>query len=155
MTLVSIAAALVVFVLGLLAALHFYWGVGGRWPGHDDRSLVEYVVGRSRDMRAPNFWACLFVTAALLTTAVLVALYAGLLVLPLPAWLRWLVQAGYWGAFAVFAARGIAGYIPSVFRYAEGTPFARLNQLYYSPLCLAIAAGFVIIHLSAKLPQPS
>ena len=58
----NIAAVLVMIVLGLLAALHFYWGFGGRWPGHDDRSLVEMVVGRTRDMRAPNFLSCLFVT---------------------------------------------------------------------------------------------
>jgi hypothetical protein len=151
MSQVNIAAALVTIMLGLLAALHFYWGLGGRWPGHDDRSLVEMVVGRTRDMKAPDFWACLFVTFALLAAAALVALHGGLLRLSLPDWVRVIVQVGFWTAFAVFAARGVAGFVPAAFRYAEGTPFARLNLLLYSPLCLAIAAGFVAVHFTAKV----
>ena len=44
-----------------------------------------------------------------------------------------------------FALRGLAGFIPPVFAYAEGTPFASLNRLFYSPLCLAIAAGLAVM----------
>jgi hypothetical protein len=47
-------------------------------------------------------------------------------------------------ACAVFALRGLAGFIPPIFVYADGTPFASLNRLLYSPLCLLIAAGFVL-----------
>jgi len=36
-----IVGALVVVLLAL-ATLHFYWGLGGRWPGHDDRSLSRW-----------------------------------------------------------------------------------------------------------------
>ncbi len=151
MSQVNIAAALLMIVLALLAALHFYWGLGGRWPGHDDRSLVEMVVGRTRDMKAPNFWACLFVTGALLMAAFLVAVHGGAVELPLPDWARVIVRVGFWTAFAVFAGRGIAGFVPAAFRYAEGTPFVQLNLLYYSPLCLAIAAGFVAVHFAAKI----
>jgi hypothetical protein len=42
----------------------------------------------------------------------------------------------------VFLLRGSAGIVPVAFRYAEGTPFHRLNRVFYSPLCLAVAAGF-------------
>ena len=41
--------------------------------------------------------------------------------------------------------RGLAGFITPVFRYAEGTPFHRLNRIVYSPLCLAIAATFIAL----------
>jgi hypothetical protein len=56
-----------------------------------------------------------------------------------------LVQVGFWIAGAVFALRGLAGYIRPVFAYADGTPFASLNRRFYSPLCLLIAAGFAVI----------
>ena len=45
---------LVAGVLFALAGLHLYWGLGGRWPGHDEVSLVERIVGRTRGMRAPG-----------------------------------------------------------------------------------------------------
>jgi len=147
----NIPAALTIVALVLLAALHFYWGVGGRWPGHDDRSLVEMVIGRTRNMKAPDFWTCLFVTLALLSAALLVALYVGMIDLSLSRWADLVVALGYCTAGAVFFARGVAGFIPAVFRYAEGTPFARLNRLFYSPLCLAVAAGFVAAHFATRI----
>ena len=55
--------------------------------------------------------------------------------------LAMLTVAAYAVMDLVFMARGLSGYIPSVWRHTEGTPFHRLNQLYYSPLCLLIAAG--------------
>jgi hypothetical protein len=141
-----IAAALVIVLLAL-AALHFYWGAGGRWPGHDDRSLVELIVGRTRNMKAPGFWPSLFVAGCLAASAVLIALQAG--AMAIPSGLNFVVALGFWTAFAVFFARGVAGFIPAIFRYAEGTPFARLNVRYYSPLCLLIAAGFLAVHFTA------
>ena len=133
-------AAALVGVLVALAAVHAYWGLGGRWPGHDDASLVERVVGRTRGMRAPSPAACFAVAAALLAAAALVGLHSG----------RWstgvaaaITAAGFWGAALVFLLRGLAGFVPAVFRYAEGTPFHRLNRVFYSPLCLVIAAAFV------------
>lgn len=53
------------------------------------------------------------------------------------------VAVGYWGAALVFLLRGVAGYAPAIFRYAEGTPFHRLNRVLYSPICLTLFAGFV------------
>jgi hypothetical protein len=143
----NLVTAAVVHVLLALAGLHFYWGIGGRWPGHDDRTLVEIVVGRTRDMKAPDFWACLFVTGCLLACAVLVALHSFGATF-LPAWLQLIAQIGFWTAFAVFLARGVAGFVPQVFAYAEGTPFAHLNVVFYSPLCLLIAAGFLAVHFT-------
>ncbi len=137
------AAATLISVLAGLALLHAYWGLGGRWPGHDDASLVEHVVGRTKSMQAPPPSACFTVAAALLAAAALVGLHISPWPAGTVAW--WVVTAGFWGAALVFLARGLAGFIPAVFRYAEGTPFHRLNQIVYSPLCLAIAAAFIAL----------
>ena len=50
----------------------------------------------------------------------------------------------YLGLTFVFLARGVAGYVPALWRRARATSFYRLNRLYYSPLCLLIAAGLVV-----------
>ncbi|MGR4865746.1 DUF3995 domain-containing protein [Caulobacter sp. LARHSG274] len=128
-------------VLFALAGIHLYWGLGGRWPGHDEASLVERVVGRTRGMRAPGLPASAAVGLALATGAALVAA-----TLISTAWDP-LLRFARWVLFAVFAARGLAAYVPSIFRYAEGTPFATLNRRAYGPLCLAIAVGLLVLQL--------
>lgn len=60
-------------VLFALAGVHLYWAFGGRWPGHDEASMVEHVVGRTRGMRAPGPAASIAVALALAVGGVLVA----------------------------------------------------------------------------------
>ncbi|HEY8380744.1 MAG TPA: DUF3995 domain-containing protein [Microvirga sp.] len=45
-------------ILLALSSLHIYWGLGGRWPGSDEASFVEHVVGRTNAMKAPPPLAC-------------------------------------------------------------------------------------------------
>jgi hypothetical protein len=134
-------AVLLAATLLALAGIHLYWAFGGRWPGHDEASMVEHVVGRTRGMRAPSLLSGLAVALALATGGVLV-----LATLAPTAWDGWL-KAARWGLLAVFAGRGLATYVPPVFRYAEGTPFATLNRRAYGPLCLAIALGILVLQL--------
>jgi hypothetical protein len=124
-----------------LAGIHLYWGFGGRWPGHDEASMVEHVVGRTRGMRAPGLLASIAVALALAAGGVLVAA-----TLTSTAWDPRL-KGARWVLFVVFAGRGLATYVPPVFRYAEGTPFATLNRRAYGPLCLAIALGILVLQL--------
>ncbi len=135
--------ALVIVVLAILAALHAWWGLGGRWPGRDERHLVELVIGRTASMRMPGFVPSMLVAAALFAAATLVALQGGVISVDLGAWGNRLVQSAFWIACTVFVLRGVAGFVPPIFAYARGTPFERLNRRFYSPLCLLIAAGFV------------
>lgn len=138
----ALALALVLSTALLaLAGIHLYWGLGGRWPGHDEASMVEHVVGRTRGMRAPGLLASVAVALALAAGGVLVAA-----TLTPTVWDPQL-KAARWVLFVVFAGRGLATYVPPVFRYAEGTPFATLNRRAYGPLCLAIALGILVLQL--------
>jgi hypothetical protein len=134
-------ALILAAALFALSGIHLYWGFGGRWPGHDEASMVEHVVGRTRGMRAPGFLASAGVAAALAAGGVLV-----LFSLTPTAW-DGALSAARWALFAVFAGRGLASYVPPVFRYAGGTPFATLNRRAYGPLCLAIALGILVLQL--------
>lgn len=138
MLLIVILAA----TLFALAGVHLYWAFGGRWPGHDEASMVAHVVGRTAGMRAPGPLASTAVAAALAAGGLLV-----LTILAPPSTLDGGFKAARWVLFAVFALRGLATYAPPIFRYAEGTPFARLNRRAYGPLCLAIALGLLALQL--------
>jgi hypothetical protein len=141
----TLVAPCLILVLVVLATLHAYWGFGGRWPGRDERSLVGLVVGRTHSMRMPGFAASMLVATALFCAALLAALQSKIITIDIGTWAQGLARTGFWIVFAVFALRGLAGFVPPIFAYARGTPFASLNRLFYSPLCLLIAAGFAAI----------
>ena len=126
-------------IVAAIGLLHLAWGLGLRWPGTDEASLAALVIGRTRGGRMPSRPLTFLVAGAILGGAALVVAVS---TPDLPPGLLGLALAGYVVIDLVFLARGVAGFIPAVWRYAEGTPFHRLNQLYYSPLCLLIAAGF-------------
>ena len=95
-------------------------------------------------MRMPSLVRCILVASALFAAAGLVAVQGKVIAVNIGMPVEALVQVGFWTAGAVFGLRGLAGYIPAIFAYADGTPFASLNRRFYSPLCLLIAAGFIV-----------
>lgn len=136
----SIQALLLIAILLAIAGLHLYWGFGGLWPGHDTNALREMVVGTARGPM-PGLAASAMVAAALAAGAAIVwARHSPLKEGPL----RWVILAGYVVLILVFAARGLAPYVSPVFEYARGRPFFALNLWLYAPLCLLIAALYLL-----------
>ncbi len=134
-----LALALILTLTGI-AALHAYWGLGGRWPAHDEATLADMVIGKTPGGRMPPPVPCFAVAAAILAGVGLVGLVS-FMAMPDP----WMgpARVGYWIFAAVFVARGAAGYIPALWRRSAGTAFVRLNTRYYSPLCLLLGAGLI------------
>jgi hypothetical protein len=138
----AIAAALS-FLLVLIAAIHAYWALGGLWPAATERELIDTVVGNASMTQMPPAGMALTVAALILAAAIIpVALTGAVGLAPV-----WLVRLAAVGAGLVFSARGVAGYFFSVVAWTPVEPFASLNRLYYSPLCLVIGAIFFILLL--------
>ena len=129
-----------VAVLTAIGLLHLGWAFGLVWPGTDQASLAATVVG-TRGAGMPSRIPTLLVAAAILTGAALVFVVGARVFRTGPA--AAVALLAYLGLTAVFLLRGLSVFAPVVWRYAEGTPFHRLNQLVYSPLCLLIAAGLI------------
>ncbi|MEX4006152.1 DUF3995 domain-containing protein [Neoaquamicrobium sediminum] len=138
----TLVATLVALVLVLLAALHVYWGLGGVWPGTDQKSCARAIAGFKGIDRMPSPPAAFSVAAALAVAALIALALAGIVTLPLPAAL---IRLGGLGAALVFLGRGIAGFTPAWRRITPEMPFARNDRLYFSPLCLLIGAGFTLL----------
>jgi Protein of unknown function (DUF3995) len=132
-----------ILILLVLAGLHLYWGMGGFWPGTNEASLVEHVVGRTADMKAPPLFLCLVVAICLMSVACFVFLQTSASLVPRS--LEIFPRLGLYGAAAVFFVRGLAGYMPKIFDYAKGTPFYDLNLIFYSPLCIVIGATIIAL----------
>jgi hypothetical protein len=137
---VSFIGAVLIAIFLALGGLHFYWGVGGRWPGKDDDSLRLLASG-ARSGPMYGFFACAMVAFALASAAAVV--YAGHSAL-MGSSFAWVVTAGYVVMALVFGLRGLAPYVSRAFEYARGTPFFEMNRRYYAPLCLLIAGLLVL-----------
>ncbi len=126
-------------VLVALAALHAYWGFGGLWPGRDPTDLAAHVAGFADSEAPPPPGASLVVAALLAYCATVALVLGGVIASPLP---FFLLGPSALVITLVFVARGIAGYTSAWRRLTPRQPFARLDRLFYSPLCLVIGAGF-------------
>jgi hypothetical protein len=137
-------------VLAAIAALHLYWGFGGFWPGTDEASLVDMVVGARPGSPMPSLLACTIVAGCLLVSALSVLVVGGKLKLNLPPLLNWIPAFAFWFSCVVFLARGIITYALETPAFAAGTRFIALNQQIYSPLGIVIGATFLAIRFLPK-----
>lgn len=129
-------------VLLAIAALHVYWGFGGVWPGSDTASCARIVVGFAGATSMPGMGPSLAVAAALCFSAIVALVLGGIIASPFP---FFILGPAALAITLVFLGRGVAGYAPAWRRIAPLQPFARLDRLLYSPLCLLVGAGFFIL----------
>ena len=132
-------AILLSAVVFAIAGLHAYWGSGCIWPAASAEQLAKTVVGRPGITKMPSPAAC-FVVAGLLAMVAAWPLFAAGL-LPEPWSRRFTLLVGPMLA-AVFVGRGIATWKPGWRDYFPEQPFARLDRLVYSPLCLLLGIGY-------------
>jgi hypothetical protein len=144
--LIAIALSATVYVL---AIAHAYWGFGGFRPAANPERLAKAVVGAPGIRRMPPPASCFAVAALLAGVASWPLFAAGLLA---EAWPRWLTLLAGAGIAALFLGRGIAGTTQAWRRRFPEQPFAALDRRYYSPLCLALGAGFLALLLTGRTP---
>ncbi|HEX7789855.1 MAG TPA: DUF3995 domain-containing protein [Afipia sp.] len=137
----SLIAFAMFVVLTSVAAMHVAWGAGIRWPCRTELDLVSMVIGyQHHRMPSPN--QCYIAALAIYVPGVLALMLAGLVDAAVPP--SMVTLAGSVAALA-FAGRGIAGYLPAWRARFPREPFASLDRQFYSPLCLLLAAGFMIL----------
>lgn len=135
----STAAASILFLCLLTVAMAYaLWAIGSKWPIRDPQLLANAVIGRPGVTHVPRLTA--FLLAVLLMIAAVIGTSLGDVAsggLPL-------TLAGA-ALAALFAARGIAGYLPAWQARHPVEPFAMLNRRAYSPMCLVVALCFIVL----------
>lgn len=135
----NMVIASIVFVILLAVALaHLLWAIGSRWPIRDPELLARTVIGRPGVSRVPRLGA--FVVAVLVFAAGLFAL--SLADHDAGDW--WLTLIGV-GLAALFLGRGMLGYTAGWRARFPVEPFVTNDRRVYSPLCLIVGAGFLIL----------
>lgn len=129
----SIASTTTAAVLTGIAALHVAWGAGSTFPYANRETLADRVTGSSA---APRPRDCFAVASLLLIAAGLVG---G--VLPIPDTARRIGSLGVASILGGRGAIGIAGKTGAIVPWTPSEHFEQLDNKYYGPLCLALAAG--------------
>ncbi len=134
-------AAFMFIALLAVATAHLLWSLGRTWPIRNEKLLAQTVVGFRDIERMPPRLASFAVALATLAAGILALSLADHTSGGLPLTLLGLPVA------AVFLARGAVGYTAW---WAEKTPepnFRLNDRRVYSPLCLALGAGFLVLVL--------
>jgi hypothetical protein len=138
----TLMAILVFLTLMTIAALHVAWGFGMTFPAANRDDLFHLVVGATRQTEMPTLPQCLAAAAAIFSAGAVALLVADLVKLPLPSWVVTALGAL---VTLVFAGRGVAAYTPAWRRRFAKQPFASMDQSWYGPLCLLLAACFATL----------
>jgi hypothetical protein len=132
-------AALMFVVLLAIALAYFLWSTGRTWPLRNEELLVKATTGRpGRTKMAPR-WTSFLVAVAVLA--------AGIVALALADHTGGGIGLTVAGVLLglLFLCRGIAGYTPAWRSTFSAEPFASLDRKNYSPLALALGAGFLAL----------
>jgi hypothetical protein len=130
------------FVPLLMVSLaHFVWAFGSTWPIRDEALLAQTVVGAPGITKMPNRFVTLLVSLLVFAAGIVALSMADHTSGGMPLTLIGVALA------AIFIGRGILGYTRSWRARFPTEPFATLDRKNYSPLCLWIGAGFLILVL--------
>jgi len=128
------------FVLLLAVALaHFAWGLGKTWPLNTEQLLARTAVGSAGIERMPPRWLALMIG--------LLAVIAGAISFALADETGGGSTLNLVGAALalIFLLRGVLGYTRWWAERTPEEPFRTLDRRNYSPLCLLLGAGFLIL----------
>ena len=130
-------AFLIAFALVLIGVLHALWAAGITWPLKSEKELVRTVAGFPDMEEIPPLTSG--IVAVLLFAAGLwaVAMTRGMS--------NHALTFGGIALAAVFIFRGGLGYTGWWRAKTSDEPFSRLDKILYSPISLALGAGFAIL----------
>ena len=131
-------AVVIAAILALIGAVHVYWAMG-KMPGGG--AAIPEIDGRAA--MKPSRAATLAVALALFVAALIVLVQSGMIGAPFaPQLFMWATGV----LCAIFLGRAIGDFrLVGFFKRVRGTRFARLDTLYYSPLCVALGLGLLLV----------
>jgi hypothetical protein len=145
----EIAAMLIAAAVGIallaIAIAHLLWSIGIMWPIRDRKLLAQTVVGTPGIERMPPFYASFGVFVLTAIACVIAFSVAD----PVSGGIRLTLLAAFAGV--VFVARGVVGYTAWWAAKTPTQPFRALDRKTYSPLCLLLGIGFLVLVLMRLL----
>ena len=131
-------AVVLMAIFALLGLLHLYWASGGQYA-----KVAAIPELRGTPAFLPGRMATLLVAAALLACVALIAAAGGFIRIPLSSVV---IQRSCFGLSLVLLLRAIGDFrLLGFFKTVRGSRFAWLDTALYSPLCLFLAMGLLMV----------
>lgn len=131
----SVAIAVSLF---LIAALHLYWGLGGKWAAHATLPATD----GGKPLFRPGLLACTVVAVGLVLMAWLLLTHVGLLSPVVTLRTSAIILTG---VAVIFALRCVGDFrYFGIFRSIRHTDFAAMDRKLYTPLCATYATAFAV-----------
>ena len=138
-TLLSIINALIFILLG---AIHFYWGIGGKWGSIQ---ALPQNLSNGTPLFLPSIVACFAVALGLWAMAIVTLNQVGLMHLNLPNIFN---QYCLYVIGSIFLLRAIGDFkYVGFFKSIKNTEFGRMDMQFYSPLCLYLGITSLLIKI--------
>jgi hypothetical protein len=132
MLLLSILLTLIFFTL---SSIHFYWAAGGKWG----MGAVVPITETGNKTFTPSSLASIVVGVGLLLFGLI---QFGITTTIFSAIDFWVFKYGNFFIAFVFLARAIGDFkYAGFFKKVKGTPFAKNDSRFYSPLCLFLSVS--------------
>ena len=134
--LLSISNALIFILLG---AIHFYWGIGGKWGS---TKALPQNLNNGTPLFIPGIMACMVVALGLFGMAAFTLNQVDIL------GSRNLLkdEIGLYVIGSIFLLRAIGDFkYVGFFKSIKNTEFGRLDTQFYSPLCLYLGITSLLI----------
>ncbi|MGB1240940.1 MAG: DUF3995 domain-containing protein [Chitinophagales bacterium] len=118
----------------LIAIVHFYWALGGKWGF--DQALPTNEQGIK--LLEPKALECVVVGFGLFLFIAYYLLKANFIEIALP---QWLMDYSGWIISAIFLIRAIGDFkYVGFFKRLKNSDFGKMDSKFYSPLCLLIGS---------------
>ena len=136
-TLLGIINALIFTLLG---AIHFYWGIGGKWGS---TQALPQNLNNGTPLFIPGIVACFVVALGLLGMAIFTLNQISFVSINLP---NILSQYGLYIIGSIFLLRTLGDFkYVGFFKSIKNTEFGRMDTQFYSPLCLYLGITSLLI----------
>lgn len=130
----------IIFIL--LAAIHIYWGIGGKWGS---KQALPQNIGRENPVFLPGMVACFVMALGLFSMAILTLNQAEIININLPNALK---NYGMYAIGVIFLLRALGDFkYVGFFKRIKNTEFGRLDTQLYAPLCLYLGITSFMIKI--------
>ena len=125
----------------LLSAIHFYWGLGGKWGTNASIPTNE----NNKQIMHPKLLDCFVVGTGLLSFGVFILIKIKIVSFDLPSFL---LKYGLTAISILFILRATGEFkYAGFFKKIKNTHFGQMDTKYYSPLCLLIGILGIMLEL--------